>query len=250
MTWLKHSVKPERVTPALLSITDIAGLGPSPPCLSRPDPLPAPVCVPALSHPLSGNPFLPSFRPCSVRGASEGKGLGNEFLSHVSAVDAIFHLVRVFPNPETPGAGRTIEHVEGSVDPTRDMDIIARELVLKDVQRVKERHDKAAKLASRAPAGPHAAHAATLKKALDYLAKDVFIAEGDWTPADAEVLSELGLITAKPMVYLLNATAEDFLKGSNKWLGPVREWIARRSPGAPSLLFSGDWEADVRAVHS
>ena len=93
--FLCATFKPASKVPAVLTITDIAGL---------------------------------------VKGANEGKGLGNAFLSHIQAVDAIFHLVRAFKDKE-------IEHVEGSVDPIRDLDIIAEELILKDYSRVHDRLD-------------------------------------------------------------------------------------------------------------
>ena len=91
--FLCSTFKPSSKVPAVLTITDIAGL---------------------------------------VKGANEGKGLGNAFLSHIQAVDAIFHLVRAFKDKE-------IEHVEGSVDPIRDLDIISEELILKDYSRVHDR---------------------------------------------------------------------------------------------------------------
>jgi len=69
-----------------------------------------------------------------VKGASEGKGLGNEFLSNIQAVDAIYHVVRAFKEP-------SVEHVEGSVDPVRDMEIIASELRQKDLSIMKKKLD-------------------------------------------------------------------------------------------------------------
>ena len=68
--------------------------------------------------------------------------------------------------------------------------------------------------------------------------------------AEAEALNELALLSAKPIVYLLNASAEDYLTGKCDWYGKVRDWVAKRSPGAPSLIFSGDWEADLMLMDS
>lgn len=88
---LVASYKPKSVVPAVLTITDIAGL---------------------------------------VRGASEGKGLGNAFLSHIRACDAIYEVVRCFADKE-------VTHVEGSIDPARDIDIIREELLKKDQESVR-----------------------------------------------------------------------------------------------------------------
>jgi len=86
--WLVDHWKPQKIVQAVLNITDIAGL---------------------------------------VKGANEGAGLGNNFLSHIKAVDAIFHMIRVFDDPD-------ISHVEGSIDPVRDLEIITNELIAKDIQ--------------------------------------------------------------------------------------------------------------------
>ena len=89
--YLVEGFKPKSVVDAVLQITDIAGL---------------------------------------VKGASEGAGLGNAFLSHIRAVDAIFHVLRCFDN-------KNVTHVEGNVDPCRDMDIIREELLKKDIETVR-----------------------------------------------------------------------------------------------------------------
>ena len=81
-----------------------------------------------------------------VRGASEGAGLGNEFLSHIAAVDAIFHVVRVFDDDE-------VVHVEGSVDPVRDVEIITNELRLKDIQLIDKKEEALAKMTCRGIGG-------------------------------------------------------------------------------------------------
>jgi obg-like ATPase 1 len=89
------------------------------------------------------------------------------------------------------------------------------------------------------------AQVAAYKKALDLLEAGRDVREGLWTEMEADALTELALLSAKPIVYLLNASADDFLSGKCEWYKPVREWVAKRSPGAPSLIFSGDWEADL-----
>ena len=77
-----------------------------------------------------------------VRGAHEGQGLGNEFLSNIQAVDAIYHVVRGF-------RCKTVEHVEGSLDPVRDIKIISNELRMKDIANLKKKHESLGKLVTR-----------------------------------------------------------------------------------------------------
>ena len=93
---LAKMYSPEKYTPAILEIVDIAGL---------------------------------------VKGASEGEGLGNKFLSHIREVDAILHVVRCFKNDD-------ISHVEGSIDPVRDIEIIDMELILSDIELTERRLDR------------------------------------------------------------------------------------------------------------
>lgn len=77
-----------------------------------------------------------------VKGAAEGQGLGNDFLSHISACDAIFHLCRAFEDPD-------VTHVEGEVDPVRDLEIISEELRLKDEENLLKNLDKLEKVVAR-----------------------------------------------------------------------------------------------------
>lgn len=77
-----------------------------------------------------------------VKGAAEGQGLGNDFLSHISACDSIFHLCRAFEDPD-------VTHVEGEVDPVRDLEIISEELRLKDEEKLHQALDKLEKVVAR-----------------------------------------------------------------------------------------------------
>lgn len=182
-----------------------------------------------------------------VKGASEGAGLGNEFLSHISAVDAIAHLVRIFPNPED-GRGKTVQHVEGSIDPVRDMEIISHELLAKDKSKIALVIQKFGKNGLRS-SDPHKVNSYnTAMKAMGYIEKGVDIREVDWNDTEAQCLLEFGLLSSKPIIYLLNCSADEYLSQHSSLIAPVREWIAKRSPGATSIMFSGDWEADLELM--
>ena len=135
-----------------------------------------------------------------VSGASKGEGLGNQFLSHIRETDAIAHVVRCFESDD-------IVHVEGSVDPIRDMEIINTELCLADLDSIEKKKTKTAKLAQ---TGNKEAKALlpTYEKVFNALADGKPARVVDLTYEDKELLQELNLITLKPVLYVLN-TAED-----------------------------------------
>lgn len=132
-----------------------------------------------------------------TKGASEGAGLGNAFLSHIAQVDGIYHVVRAFPNPE-------VVHEEGEVNPIRDMEIINNELVQKDIQEItkyiasldtaiSKRHEKAA-----------IDEKAILDKVLLGLQNGQSVRDGIWNLKEVECLNRHLFITSKPVVYLVN----------------------------------------------
>lgn len=136
-----------------------------------------------------------------VAGASKGEGLGNQFLSHIRETDAIAHVVRCFEDGN-------ITHVEGSIDPVRDMDIINTELCLADLESVDKKKTKTAKLAQ---AGIKQAKAdlPVLEKVYDALQNGTPARALTLSEDDLEVLKELNLITLKPVLYVLNMAEDD-----------------------------------------
>ena len=136
-----------------------------------------------------------------VRGASTGEGLGNKFLSHIREVDAILHVVRCF-------AGGDILHVEGSVDPIRDIDTIDTELALADLETVSSSLDKTERLA-RSGDKEAIIKAGILRKAKAQLneAKPVRALELD--PEERKLVKSMGLITAKKVLYVANVDEAD-----------------------------------------
>jgi obg-like ATPase 1 len=200
---LVQSWNPRSVIPAVLTITDIAGL---------------------------------------VRGAHEGKGLGNDFLSHIQAVDAIFHVCREFKD-------RHIEHVEGKVNPTRDLEIISNELVQKDLAAVLNRHAAVAKVVARGIDKIKAPRElATLEKAKSILEDGKDIREGGWNVHDAALLNEMQLLTAKPVCYLVNVSEKNFKAGKSVWIKKIKKWCKKRSPTSPVIPFSATFEAKLREI--
>ncbi|VDD82371.1 unnamed protein product [Mesocestoides corti] len=171
-----------------------------------------------------------------VKGAHEGAGLGNAFLSHIKAVDGIFQMLRVFEVPD-------VSHVEGDVNPIRDMEIIEEELRQKDEEYVKNIWEKLEKAVIRGGDKKQKPDFECITKAKHLLCEDrKGIRFGDWNAAEIEILNDHLFITAKPMVYLINMSEKDFFRKKNKWLPKIKEYVDTHDPGAAMIPFSADFE--------
>ncbi len=137
-----------------------------------------------------------------VRGASKGEGLGNKFLSHIREVDAIVHVVRCFENEK-------IIHVEGSVDPTRDIQTINLELILADLESVYKYLEKEQKLA-KAGAGSRE-HVLLLNTIKNVLEAEKPARSLTFTAEQKEYVDSLFLLTTKPVIYVANIAESDIL---------------------------------------
>jgi ribosome-binding ATPase len=151
-----------------------------------------------------------------VRGASTGEGLGNKFLSHVREVDAILHVVRCF-------AGTDIIHVEGSVEPIRDIETIDTELALADLETVGSSLDKSERLA-RSGDKEAILRADVLKRCKQVLDQAKPVRSLEMTPEERKVVKPLGLITAKKVLYVANVDESD-VHGR----GPLVEAVRKRA---------------------
>ncbi len=157
-----------------------------------------------------------------VRGASEGEGLGNKFLSHIREVDAILHVVRCF---ESPAGGEQILHVENSVDPIRDIETIETELALADLQMVEAALPKAER-AARGGDKDAVVRAAVLAKFLPVLeAGKPARTVTNLTPDEKKAAQALGFLTAKRVLYVANVSEDDVL-GQGPLPTKVRERAA------------------------
>lgn len=237
--YLADCWKPPSVVPAVLKVTDIAGL---------------------------------------IRGASEGAGLGNAFLSHIAAVDGIFHLVRAFDSDE-------VIHVDDSVDPIRDLETIQGELCAKDkdtltkvIEREKEkvRKEKGLSKTSENFQMPEAFTSAYEKvrtpdnnnvtkdgfHTTSHFSLNVFvnsltpafllpfltpilshcqcmalidsntpIQKGDFTSTEVDYIRDFGCITTKPQIYVINLSQKSFIRKGNKWLPKIKEWVDSHGGG-------------------
>jgi GTP-binding protein YchF len=194
---LTDIVKPERTVPATVEFVDIAGL---------------------------------------VKGASQGEGLGNQFLANIREVDAIVHVVRCFEDDD-------IQHVMGPVDPVRDREVINLELGLADLAGVEKRIDKVVRTARSGDAQA---------KIEAGLLERVRTALGEGKPARVVPLSDeerpiyrgLSLLTSKPELYAANVH-EDELAGGNRFVDALRQAVATDHEPAEVVTFSAKVEMEL-----
>ncbi len=193
---LAEIVHPERVLPTNMEFLDIAGL---------------------------------------VKGASQGEGLGNQFLGHIRGVDAIAHIVRCFEDPD-------VVHVHGSVNPKNDIEVINTELILADLDTVEKklaRLEKAAKSGNK-EALEEQGVAMAVKEALNSgkPARTVNVEGGD----KEKYFNGLQLLTAKPVLYVANVD-EAGLSEENQFVKQVKEIAA--AEGAKVVIICGDVESEI-----
>ena len=172
-----------------------------------------------------------------VRGASQGEGLGNQFLSHIREVDAIVHVIRCFEDPD-------VVHVMGPVDPVRDHDVITSELALADLSVVERRLEKTRKTAR---AGDKAAQLelVVLERVLSELDAGRGAREAGETDDAVRFLRQLGLLTAKPILYAANVNEDDLAAGGGAWIGRLRAAVQSHHEEAEIVPFSAKFEAEL-----
>src|SRR5690348_12967439 len=194
---LNELVKPKKKVPAVVEFVDIAGL---------------------------------------VKGASQGEGLGNQFLSHVREVDAIVHVIRCFDDPD-------VVHVMGPVDPVRDHDVITSELALADLAVVERRLEKTRKSAK---AGDKEAQVelVLLDRVIGELNAGRGAREAGETADAVKFLRTLGLLTAKPILYAANV-GEDDLASGGPWVAKLKAAVAQHHEEAQIVYFSAKFEAEL-----
>jgi GTP-binding protein YchF len=171
-----------------------------------------------------------------VRGASKGEGLGNQFLANIRSVDAIAHVVRCFKD-------ENVVHVDGSVDPIRDIETINYELVLKDLESVEKRLQKISKVAKSGDKKARA-EAQALETIKEILERGERIRPylNELSEEGKRVVKELSLLTAKPVMYVANVD-EEALFEDNELVKRVREFAKKE--GAPVVKICAKIEAEL-----
>ncbi len=174
-----------------------------------------------------------------VKGASKGEGLGNKFLSHIREVDAIVHVVRCFESGE-------IIHVEGSVDPMRDIEIINLELILADMETVQKRLERTQKaLKGDKKLQAEVDFLLRLKNHLEEgrSARSLALEENE-----EAFFNDLPLLSLKPVIYVCNMSEQDFTGGidSNEYYNKVKK--AAEEEGARALPICAEMEAEISGL--
>lgn len=157
-----------------------------------------------------------------VQGASTGEGLGNKFLSHIREVDAIVEVVRCFDD-------KKIIHVDGNVDPIRDIEIINLELIFSDLEIIVNRINKIAKKAQSSKNKDDLMEYNLLLRIKDTLEKNIPIRKLDFTEEEKKILSGFRLITAKPIIYVANVSEEDIMNGTNNYVEQVKNYASKEN---------------------
>jgi GTP-binding protein YchF len=170
-----------------------------------------------------------------VEGASKGEGLGNQFLGHIRATDAICHVVRCFEDPN-------VIHVAGGINPLHDIDVINTELLLADLDSVEKRWTKSEKAARNTQDAKIKAEFEALKKLKEALEAGRPARVVDLSDEERAAARELFLITAKPVLYVANVD-EDGLKDGNQWTAAVEKRAAEE--GAQVVRICGAMEAEI-----
>ena len=195
---LARVVQPKRTVPAVVQFVDIAGL---------------------------------------VKGASQGEGLGNKFLTNIRETDAIVHVVRCFDDPD-------VTHVMGGVDPSRDRDVIEFELALADFAVVEKRLDKVQRSA-RTGDKEAQAELPILEKANSLLNDGKPLWEGRLSDDQLSMLAPLSLLTAKPVLYAANVTETELHGDEGVHLTALRQAVTASAEHAEVVPFSARIEAEL-----
>lgn len=183
MEVLENMYMPDRAIPTTFEFTDIAGL---------------------------------------VKGASNGEGLGNKFLSHIREVDAIVEVVRCFDD-------KNIIHVDGEVDPIRDIEVINLELIFSDLEIIDNRINKIAKKAQTSKNKDDLKEYNLLLRIKENLEKNIPARKLEFDCDEQKILSGFRLITAKPIIYVANVSEEDIMTGENEYVKTVKEYASNEN---------------------
>jgi len=169
-----------------------------------------------------------------VKGASEGQGLGNKFLTHIREVDAILQVVRCFEDPD-------VIHVAGTVNPVSDIETIEIELMLADIQTLENSLSKAERTAKSGDKDAKM-RVEVIKKCLAHLATDQPLRKMEFDENESKVAASYGLMTAKPILYVANVDEND-LEGQGKLVQQVREFASK--VGASVVPVCAKLEAEI-----
>ncbi len=157
-----------------------------------------------------------------VSGASQGEGLGNKFLSHIRQTDAIVEVVRCFSDDN-------IIHVENSVDPIRDIEIINVELILADLEVIENRIARIGKKAVMSKDKDGLKELELMNRIKEALEKNIPVRALEFSDDEKLIIKPFNLLTSKPIIYMANISEEDILTGENEYVKRVREYALKEN---------------------
>jgi GTP-binding protein YchF len=195
---LAEKVQPQRVQRAVVQFVDIAGL---------------------------------------VKGASEGEGLGNQFLTNIRETDAVVHVVRCFDDPD-------VVHVMGSVDPVRDREVINLELVLSDLAVAEKRLERVRKTA-RGGDRDAVAEVALLERLVAALGEGTAARKVEMSDEERKLMKGFNLLTSKPVLYLANVAEDDLPEGDNAHVRALRAAVEESGEVAHVIPISSKIESEL-----
>lgn len=159
-----------------------------------------------------------------VKGASKGEGLGNKFLSHIREVDAIIHVVRCFSDSN-------VVHVEGNIDPIRDIEIINLELIFSDLEIIERRYDKTIR-AARSGDKKAAYEIEIMERLKSAMEQGTPVRNMDFDAEELQFVKQLFLLTSKPALYICNVSEDDLTSGTeNEYVRKVKEYAGKEGSG-------------------
>ncbi len=171
-----------------------------------------------------------------VKGASRGEGLGNKFLSHIREVDAIAHVVRCFEDPN-------IVHVDGDIDPIRDIETINIELIFSDLELLERRIERVQKQ-SKSGEKQYLAELSLLERVKKGLEENKPVRSMEFSEDEEQILKNVFLLTSKPVIYVANVSEDDLLAGGeNQYVKRLQEYA--KNEEAEVITISAKIEAEL-----
>jgi len=192
--------KPKKRTPTALYIIDIAGVAPN---------------------------------------SSNGKGLGNGFLSHIQAVDGIYNVIRLFEDPA----------LDNDFDPVADLQTSHDELVAKDLQAINLKIEEFERIIKKVPDKSKEDELEVLRKVQERLKENISVKDCVWAPNDIDVLNKYQFLSAKPVVYLLNMSTRDYKRKANKHLARIVAWVKKHGE-SPIIPYSAVYEEMIQKAEN
>ena len=175
-----------------------------------------------------------------VKGASSGEGLGNKFLSHIREVDAVAHVVRCFDD------GNVI-HVDGNIDPIRDIEIINVELIMSDLEIVENRLNRIGKKAEMTKDKKELLEIGALRKIKEGLLQNIPVRKLDLDEEEIDAIKSFNLITLKPVIYVANVSEEDVIAGGNIYYEKVCEYA--KSENSEVVMICAKIESELAELN-